>query len=677
MPKQKRHANRVYQVVGEPGPGATVAGYVRYSSELQDVATIVTQKRKIQEYADKKGWTIARWYEEPEQSAKYEEIERRAIFAQLLEDAGRQFAVVLCYMNNRWSRNVPVAYTSLGLLRRKRVWWATADGLWDIDKVQQDGFDVAFAVDTQMNAAYVRQLSKRVIDGKEDRARDGYHNGSVPFGYLPPEYPKAPDGAPSTWKPPRMPVRRDPINFPALVRLGELAAQGWADAAIADELAGHFSITPRFGQRPLTKDTVAAIRRSWFPREFAPGSGRGTIETPAGELVEGKHPAAWPYELWQRILEVKGGQYRRPRQEAQRRAHEFSRIIVCVGCRRPLRISPSQGVPYYRDSSLERKLPCPAFGCLSVSGRTVVRQFGDILRAVTLPALWRDAVAARCREATRDEGAERILTRRAELEAEQKRQVLAFTKGYLTERDLDTQVERIRGELLSLPIPVLRDADDCTRAAISAGETLSDMAGYWEEATSEERRDIVWALLALGGLVYDLEHQGIVGLIPRPAVLPVLALGLAEHWEQQGDELWLREQYRHEHATRGDTRLMAPPYRAHKLTPERRAEALDLVRAGMSPQQVAERLGTSYWEIFRLMKRHEPTHLPQHQSKLTPAQEVEARELLRRGKTLRQVGAHFGVSYGAIWRLTQRDARTGAGSGERSDGHGDENGGDA
>jgi hypothetical protein len=98
--------------------------------------------------------------------------------------------------------------------------------LWDIDKVQQDGFDVAFAVDTQMNASYVRQLSKRIIDAKEDRARDGYHNGQVPFGYLRPEYPKAPDGAPSTWKPPRTPVRIDPVNFPALVRIGELAATG-------------------------------------------------------------------------------------------------------------------------------------------------------------------------------------------------------------------------------------------------------------------------------------------------------------------------------------------------------------------------------------------------------------------------------------------------------------------
>lgn len=46
-----------------------------------------------------------------------------------------------------------------------------------------------------MNGAYVRQLSKRTIDRKEDRAREGFHNGWVPFGYLPPEYPKAPDGA--------------------------------------------------------------------------------------------------------------------------------------------------------------------------------------------------------------------------------------------------------------------------------------------------------------------------------------------------------------------------------------------------------------------------------------------------------------------------------------------------
>jgi hypothetical protein len=88
MPRHKYHAHRVYQVIGEPEPGALVAGYARYSSELQDPVSIVTQKRRIQEYCDRKGWTIIRWYEEPERSAKYEDIEQRPIFAQLLADAG-------------------------------------------------------------------------------------------------------------------------------------------------------------------------------------------------------------------------------------------------------------------------------------------------------------------------------------------------------------------------------------------------------------------------------------------------------------------------------------------------------------------------------------------------------------------------------------------------------------
>jgi hypothetical protein len=141
--------------------------------------------------------------------------------------------------------------------------WCTADGLWDIE-VQQNGFNVAFAVEMSMNEAYVRQLSKRTIAGKEGRPREGYHNGSVPFGYLPPLYPKPHDNATSTWRPPRIPVRPDPITFPALVRIGESVAQGWTERAIANELEKerYISSTPRFGERFLTKDTIAAILRS-------------------------------------------------------------------------------------------------------------------------------------------------------------------------------------------------------------------------------------------------------------------------------------------------------------------------------------------------------------------------------------------------------------------------------
>src|SRR5947209_7314818 len=85
-------------------------------------------------------------------------------------------------------------------------------------------------------------------------------------------------------------------------------------------------------------------------------------------------------------------------------------------------------------------------------------------------------------------------TVRAALEAEQKRLVSAFAKGYIAEDDLDSQMERIRAELFTLPVVVEQDAGEVMRVRISAGETLEGMADYWTEAIAEERRDMVWSL---------------------------------------------------------------------------------------------------------------------------------------------------------------------------------------
>lgn len=667
MPRQKYHRNRVYQEIGEPGPGSIGVGYVRYSSDLQNETSMVTQKRLIKELFEEKGWKLGRWYEEPERSANNDIddlIEERPIFAQLLKDAAaNQFRVVACAFSNRWARSMEVGYASLTRLRRARVWWCTADGLWDIDKVQQDGFNVAFAVDMSMNEAYVRQLSRRTIAGKEDRAREGYHNGSVFFGYLPPLYPKPPDNATSTWRPPRTPVRPDPITFPALVRIGELAAQGWADRAIANELEKeeYISSTPRFGERFLTKDTIAAIRRSWFPREFAEGCGHGTIETPKGELVEGKHVAAWPYELWQRMVEVKASQYRRPTKEAQKRPHEFSRIIVCAACRRTLRVTfgnvDKNFLPYYRDTSVERKLPCPVAeaGFYSVRSSLVVLQFGDILRSIELPLAWREAIAERCQAVNKveDNDTERIRRRRAELDEEHKRLVTLFKKGYIAESELDDQMESIRFELFELPVPEVKDPEKAAEEAISAGETLERMADYWNEATAEERRDIVWSLLNAEGLVYDLERHVIVGLKPRASVLPVLALGLesTSMWEQRDDGLWLRENYWPPKLDREAPRLPSHP---PSLTPTQQEQAIMLIRQGMTLRKVADLLGTSYESIHRLVKREGIDLRPSIQ-RLTSDQRQEALALLRASAPLRKVAEQFGVNHESLRQLAKQE----------------------
>jgi DNA invertase Pin-like site-specific DNA recombinase len=122
---------------------------------------IDTQRRVISEFAEKKGWQVLRWYEEPEQNAKCEELEARPAFAQLLQDAEtRQFQVVLCSASTRWSRT-SLVWVSLLRLRKVGVWWATADGLWDLDKVQQNGITSVYVLDTIQNEKYIRQLSQR------------------------------------------------------------------------------------------------------------------------------------------------------------------------------------------------------------------------------------------------------------------------------------------------------------------------------------------------------------------------------------------------------------------------------------------------------------------------------------------------------------------------------------
>src|SRR5712691_4942937 len=106
MPHQKRHLDRVYQVVDEPGPGSIAVGYVRSSSELHDSMSITTQKQRITEFATRKQWKIVRWYEESEQSAGYEDVERRPVLAQLLSDAGAQFQIVMCARSGLWIHDV-------------------------------------------------------------------------------------------------------------------------------------------------------------------------------------------------------------------------------------------------------------------------------------------------------------------------------------------------------------------------------------------------------------------------------------------------------------------------------------------------------------------------------------------------------------------------------------------
>jgi DNA invertase Pin-like site-specific DNA recombinase len=138
MHGQRQVDNRMFQVMCEPEPGSLAVGYICSRRDLQTSTSIDVQKRLIAAFAEKKGWKLARWYEEPEE---YEGTDQRPAFAQLLSDASSQFQVVLCSASRYWSRDVGRAYKSLNHLRQLGVWWATADAQWDINTVWQEGIN--------------------------------------------------------------------------------------------------------------------------------------------------------------------------------------------------------------------------------------------------------------------------------------------------------------------------------------------------------------------------------------------------------------------------------------------------------------------------------------------------------------------------------------------------------
>jgi hypothetical protein len=166
-----------WATIAEPPPGARFRGYLRYSDRdlytaAADKTTFQMQRAQIEAFAKPRGWVCAGWDEEPAISGAAEEISHRPALSKHLSDAAaKQFDVSLCFMSDRWARDTAIALDSLKRLRRAGVYWATSDGKWSINNVIEDGFSIAFVVDSEVNAAYARKISQKAIIARQLRAR--------------------------------------------------------------------------------------------------------------------------------------------------------------------------------------------------------------------------------------------------------------------------------------------------------------------------------------------------------------------------------------------------------------------------------------------------------------------------------------------------------------------------
>ena len=556
-----------WATIPEPGPGARFRGYLRYSERdlysVADKTTFQLQRDEMERYARARGWLCVGWDEEPAISGAAEDISLRPAFAKHLADAAAGlFDVSLCFMTDRWARDTAIGLDSLKRLRRAGVYWATCDGRWDINKVIEDGHSVAFVVDAEINASYARKVSQKAILSRRATAHAGFHNGRLTWGYQRAPSPPAPADAPLSWKPPRQAPIPHPINFARLQQIGEWAAAGASDREIADRAAtaGWVLEHRTKGVVRWGKPFVCALLTNSFPREFAPGSGRGTILAPDGERVEGKHPAAWSWELWHRIdearaLNAKGTRGRSPAHGVTR---VFSGVAVCGACGRPLhhqlRRGPVSGwYSVYLCSASDTAYPCPlreagrvgsgergSRGFRAVRSSDLEEQIASLVLDWALPSDWRERIAEEVNRRERggaqlDEAARM----RSELQAERKAVLTQHRYGRISDEEMLQETARIDAVLSALPTAESRDA---LRAAQLAGaDTLAKMRDYWQCASAEQRAEAVRLLLQPGGLAVDLSRGEIVRIKPRPALLPTFAVMLGHRWSDAGVG-WLARQ---------------------------------------------------------------------------------------------------------------------------------------
>jgi DNA invertase Pin-like site-specific DNA recombinase len=552
-----------WKLLEKPAPGVgRVIGQVRFSSLMQDKRSIAEQKENILENARVEGWSVIGWCEEPAQTAQYDELERRPEFMKLLtEDAGVNCSVIICDETSRWSRG-DVGNQALRILRERTCWWQTADGVWDINKPLTDGGAIMWAITQSQNEDFLRKLSYHVKKGKKAKAREGYSNGNPMFGYRIPEIIYSAHAGPIAHDQRRRIVfEPNPTCFPALVQLGELLAEEppLTFVQVAEEMnkRGLHFWSIQYGERPWSPQIIEGLLYRVYPREFRPGCGHGTILVPGGEIVEGLHNAAWPYELCERIDQnrtlLAGNRQARPRKG---NIHTFAGMLFCAHCRNRLKIQPSRTTSkeaaktysylYYRCiTEYKYGTPCPGgYGWALIRSDLVEHQFGIVLEWL---GAWTDQAIEQLQglyleHDTDDPDPMQDYDRKqAELARRKENISKQHELGYLTTEQLTQRMAAILREESQLPVPIQRRWSSPQDTA----DMIRSLGEQWRQASKPHQRVLRYQLASalLQRLYVDLAEQRVVGIQFRadlylPARHMLEPRGWQEHepgvlWNQQ------------------------------------------------------------------------------------------------------------------------------------------------
>jgi len=470
------------------------AAYIRYSSNMQDDNfTLDAQLRQIKARAAAEGLVIVKVYSDPATSA-YTKRYRPGIVEMLKGAHKGEFGILYVHKVDRLARRLEWAIDIAKQIGK--------DGV--VLKAVEQNFDVStpegklmFHVLGSLGEFYSDNLSKETHKGKYERAKQGYHNGWVPWGYKSEAVENRKLAVP------------DPDLIPAVRQTYERYATGlYYDQEMANWLNSQGYRT-RFG-RLFTKDALRDILQNPFYKGdlhyggqyIRGGKVRRRIET---EVVKGMHSPIIDEELFEKCQRVRAARRRQSNSnQVARRVYLLSGILTCKHCGRRLRAQSSPYNRYYREASRFGGVNC-AFAGKSVRADEIEAEISKIMESLVLPENWQSTLQE-ILNGQKDEIDPN--KEKARLRGEIRRMREGYKRG-LYEGDEHTfwrEIESLQMQLNSI--------EQLTPYEVrQAGDVLANLQNAWRSATPDEKREL--CSIILEKIVFDFESRKIVTIQPK------------------------------------------------------------------------------------------------------------------------------------------------------------------
>jgi len=458
----------------------------RVSSEEQVQGySLDAQKRAFRNLVkDRQGWSIYREYVEEGRSAHTDDVRKRPVFLEAIEDAiAGKYDVLVVHKIDRFSRKLRItleyfekfAKAGIGFISiENQIDYSTPSGKFML--VMQGG----------LAELYSDNLSQEVKKGLHERKAQGLYNGLLPFGVA-----KGEDGIPVP----------DYKNYPGLEMAFELGSAGKSDREVARALnAEGYRTSGNRGPWPFTKDSVRGILiNKFYVGELPDGN---------GGWIEGRHEPFISIERFEEVQEMRARNRKQPKTiKRSATTYSLSGLLKCVDCRSPMWI--------HRNTRGRARIYCreraKGEGCINRG------TFLDVYEAQVLEYLRRFVIPedyqARIMELYRhlEQSETDLETKRKELEGRLERMKKLFEWGDKPEEEYLAESRQIKEELAQL-VPEEQQPD--VLAVLQ--HFLTDVSAAWEQATQEQRN-------RLAGRLFEavwVKDEYVVAVRPQPELRP-------------------------------------------------------------------------------------------------------------------------------------------------------------